>query len=506
MKKFLVSFALLLTVSINCNLLAQDKPKAEPVKHGRGYKPLPPEKAKALHDEAFKRHGYLMRRLAKNVTPPAVYDNVTLGFVGPVVDQGQCGDCYGVSSSDAETGAFIKAGWGKADGSFKISDQYGLDCGAYEGGCNGGDEAQVIDVMKSKGFPAEKWVDSATGNKMSDYGPYKGSPGSCQLKSGAKLWQLKDWGYVAGDQGSGPATLDEYKAALMTYGQLSIALDASSFDNYNGGVIARLGNSVDHAITCVGWDDTKKALHCRNNWGTSWGEQGYCWISYDTINQIVEPIWLQAPSGPSPVPPVPPVPPGPTNGVPVISSSLTANAVVGTAFSYQIVASNNPTSYSAAALPTGFTCSPTGLITGTATAIPANNSPISIVLIAINVSGAGTATLSLTVTTTPLHTATITLTTDQIESVISQSGLVTVTPDMTVKQLIDALNKVKKPDQNKFPDKTKTDCNDCKQLVSADLDKVIKDLQTENKELKRSVDAIIKALLPAEPVAAPQSK
>lgn len=315
---------------------AQDKPKKEET-HGRGYKPMSPEKAKAMHAAAFRRHGYLMKVLAKNVTPPAKFDCNDLGIVPPVVDQGQCGDCYGVSDCDCQTAAWIKAGWGKADGSFKISDQFGLDCGAFDGGCNGGDEAQVAEYAKTKGFPAEKWIDPSTGTKMSDYGSYTANPGRCQLKSGAKLWQLKDWGYVAGDQGQGPASLDEYKAALMTYGMLNIALDAGAFDGYTGGVITRLGNSIDHAISCTGWDDGKQvkikmpdgnevtstgAIHVRNNWGTSWGEQGYAWIAYSEVPKIVEPMWLLAPSltppVPPPVPPTPPVPPGPNPPIPPV--------------------------------------------------------------------------------------------------------------------------------------------------------------------------------------------
>ena len=39
--------------------------------------------------------------------------------------------------------------------------------------------------------------------------------------------------------------------------------------------------------------------------------------------------------------------------VPVISSATTAAATVGTAFSYQITASNTPTSYAATGLPGG---------------------------------------------------------------------------------------------------------------------------------------------------------
>jgi hypothetical protein len=53
---------------------------------------------------------------------------------------------------------------------------------------------------------------------------------------------------------------------------------------------------------------------------------------------------------------------------PVIASATTATGQVGVAFTYQITASNTPTSYSATGLPTGLTVSTsTGKITGTPT-------------------------------------------------------------------------------------------------------------------------------------------
>ena len=52
--------------------------------------------------------------------------------------------------------------------------------------------------------------------------------------------------------------------------------------------------------------------------------------------------------------------------VPVITSSSTATGTQGTAFSYQIAASNSPTTYAAAGLPAGLSVSTTtGLISGT---------------------------------------------------------------------------------------------------------------------------------------------
>jgi len=79
---------------------------------------------------------------------------------------------------------------------------------------------------------------------------------------------------------------------------------------------------------------------------------------------------------------------------PVITSSTSASGTVGTAFSYQITASNSPTSYSATGLPSGLSVNTgTGAITGT----PGAGGTSSVTIGATNAGGTGTATLTLTI-------------------------------------------------------------------------------------------------------------
>lgn len=78
---------------------------------------------------------------------------------------------------------------------------------------------------------------------------------------------------------------------------------------------------------------------------------------------------------------------------PVITSPTTAVAITGSPFSYQIAATNSPTSYAATGLPSGLTInSSTGLITGTGPVATA-----AVTVSATNSGGTGTASLTIQV-------------------------------------------------------------------------------------------------------------
>src|SRR5438552_11203519 len=83
---------------------------------------------------------------------------------------------------------------------------------------------------------------------------------------------------------------------------------------------------------------------------------------------------------------------------PVITSPTTATGQVGVAFSYQITATNSPTSYGATGLPSGLSVNTsTGLISGTPAAGTDAGSPYSVTISATNAGGTGSATLTLTI-------------------------------------------------------------------------------------------------------------
>ena len=83
-----------------------------------------------------------------------------------------------------------------------------------------------------------------------------------------------------------------------------------------------------------------------------------------------------------------------TQGAPVITSATSVSGIVGTAFSYQITATNSPTSYSATGLPAGLSVNAfSGLISGT----PTSAATSTVTLGATNAGGTGNAALTLTI-------------------------------------------------------------------------------------------------------------
>ena len=107
---------------------------------------------------------------------------------------------------------------------------------------------------------------------------------------------------------------------------------------------------------------------------------------------------------------------------PVITSSLSANGTAGSAFSYQITATNSPTSYNAAGLPSGLSVNTaTGSISGTPTAAGTWSATIS----ATNSGGTGSASLTLSIANAAPPA--LAITSSSVTNITATSAIVTWT-------------------------------------------------------------------------------
>ena len=178
-----------------------------------------------------------------------------------VKDQAQCGSCWAFSAVACAEGAHYV----KSKSLVSLSEQELVDCDTTNSGCNGGWPDRALNWAKRNGgFMTE-----------ADY-PYKGYRTTCAFDASKAVVQIASvYDFPAGN----PTKMQEY---LMTYGPLAIALDASKFNSYLGGIMTATGCSVytvNHAVLLTGWgvDATTSTKYwiIKNSWGTSWGESGY---------------------------------------------------------------------------------------------------------------------------------------------------------------------------------------------------------------------------------------
>lgn len=286
------------------------EPPLAPPAGSTGYKPPTPQQRRALHLAAAQRHGNRLAMHAKFQELPPAFDCRDKGWVLPIGDQGSCGSCYLYSTIYGTLSqAFVKAGYGKPDGSFVMSVQFGMDRPRSFGGCSGGYGLEVIDWVQKNGWVAESYID-LDGKVNKDYPPYEARSGSDRTKPDAKKWKIADFGFATGDQSNRPPTIAELKSALWNYGTLNVAVAAGGQFSNGTGTITQLGTSIDHEIEVVAYDDnhdngdgTKGALLLKNQWRKSWGVNGYRWCSYNAAKRLVDFFWVSV----QPLPPPPPL-------------------------------------------------------------------------------------------------------------------------------------------------------------------------------------------------------
>ena len=114
----------------------------------------------------------------------------------------------------------------------------------------------------------------------------------------------------------------------------------------------------------------------------------------------------------------------PASILPVISSSQSATATQGSPFTYQIAASNAPTSFNATNLPSGLSVDPvTGLISGT----PTGEGYFTVQISATNASGTATANLQLDVMYAAVNLTPVVTTSTLPNGVIGQAYSLAIT-------------------------------------------------------------------------------
>jgi len=228
---------------------------------------------KAMFNGLKVPSGYVHKAIASpQMSLPDSWDWRQQGAVSGVKDQGQCGSCWAFSTTGSVEGCHFLS----QKSLVGLSEQNLVDCSGSYGneGCNGGLMTQAMDyIIANKGIDTEKSY------------PYTARDGTCRFNA-ANVGSTET-AYTNVVSGS-----ESDLQAKVYAGPTSVAIDAShsSFQFYSSGVYNEPSCSpsqLDHGVLAVGWGTSGSTAYwiVKNSWGTSWGQQGYIWMTRNKSNQ-----------------------------------------------------------------------------------------------------------------------------------------------------------------------------------------------------------------------------
>jgi len=193
------------------------------------------------------------RTTGKHIAPKVSNNVDWTSLWNGVKDQGQCGSCWAFSAAAAfESRMALSSGNAHVD--TLRAEQELVDCDTQSFGCNGGWMDNAFTYLQSHGFCTEEQY------------PYHARDETCQesLCTG----QPGDKSFTDIPAGDEDALLTE-----LNNGPVAVAVDASTWSFYSGGIMDSCGTGLNHGVTLVAEADD--SVKIRNSWGGSWGEKGY---------------------------------------------------------------------------------------------------------------------------------------------------------------------------------------------------------------------------------------
>jgi C1A family cysteine protease len=188
---------------------------------------------------------------------------VEAGETTKVKDQGSCGSCWAFSGTETVESAYALAHGLSGDQVPQLAEQQAVDCAKYPEygsmGCNGGWMDDVFDYYMTHKACTE-----------AEY-KYTARDGTC--KEDQCSLDLGLTGRVNIPEGD----LDALLTAAETV-PIAIAVDASSWSFYSGGILKSKKTNLNHGVQLDGYhidSDDQEYLFVRNSWGSRWGESGY---------------------------------------------------------------------------------------------------------------------------------------------------------------------------------------------------------------------------------------
>lgn len=207
-----------------------------------------------------------------------------------------CGSCWahGALSALADRVKIARGGKGI---DINPSVQHILNCGDA-GSCHGGFAGGVYQWIKKHGGVATETsqpylacsseskegfcphVDTSCSalNTARTCGSFDHEGGSCTGLEHYPNITVADFGSISGS----PAMMKE----IYARGPIACGIAADPLLNFEGGIVTKLDEGVDHVVSVVGWGtDSKVGKYwiVRNSWGEYWGEYGYVRVKFGAL-------------------------------------------------------------------------------------------------------------------------------------------------------------------------------------------------------------------------------
>nr|ABX74953.1 cysteine protease [Leishmania panamensis] len=226
-------------------------------------------KAKKFASQHYRKVG------ADLSTAPAAVDWRQMGAVTPVNDQGACGSCWAFSAIGN-----IESQWYVTTHSLiTLSEQELVSCDDVDEGCNGGLMLQAFD-----------WLLNNKNGAVYTGASYPYVSGNGSVPECSESSELVVGAYIDGHV-TIESNEDTMAAWLAVNGPIAIAVDASAFMSYTGGILTSCdGRQLNHGVLLVGYNMTGEVPYwlIKNSWGENWGEKGYVRVRKGTNECLIQ--------------------------------------------------------------------------------------------------------------------------------------------------------------------------------------------------------------------------